>query len=125
MRYNSAMKMWKTIIIGAGASGLTLAVALLKKQQNVLILDRNDRVGKKLSSTGNGQGNVTNLGALRAEYFSSTPNSAKQVSDILQRYTDTDLRVFWEELGVLTIADERGRVYPASRQASALTDNLV
>ena len=124
MRYNSSMKTWKTIIIGAGASGLTLAVALLKNKQNVLILDRNDRVGKKLSATGNGQGNVTNLGALRAEYFSATPHAEKYITDVLQRHTDTDLRAFWEELGVLTVADERGRVYPASRQASALTDAL-
>ncbi len=50
-------------IIGGGASGLACAVRLLRKSQKIklALIDANERLGKKLASTGNGQGNVTNV----------------------------------------------------------------
>ncbi|MBO4940564.1 MAG: aminoacetone oxidase family FAD-binding enzyme [Clostridia bacterium] len=119
------MKTFQTIIIGGGAAGLTIAAMLAKTQKNILVLERNDRVGKKLSSTGNGQGNVTNLGVLHAEYFSVAKNSdGRRIENILRTYDDTALRADLKKLGVITLADEKGRVYPAGRQASSLTDAL-
>ena len=115
------MKNFQTIIIGGGAAGLTLAATLGKTQNNVLVLERNDRVGKKLSSTGN----VTNLGVLHAEYFSVAKNGhTARIEKILHTYDDEKLRADLQKLGILTLADEKGRVYPAGRQASSLTDAL-
>lgn len=117
------MEQISTAIIGGGAAGLFLATAL-RGADNIVIFERNDRVGRKLSATGNGQGNVTNLGATSAEYFSSEKEGRAIAEKIVRTYSDKELTGFFEGLGVLLSADERGRVYPASRQASALTDAL-
>lgn len=117
---------YKTAIIGAGAAGLFLTNLLLEKGENpknILLLERGDRVGRKLSATGNGQGNVTNLSAAKGGYF-SLQSGVQKAQSIVNEYPDGDMKDFFARLGVLLVADERGRVYPASRQASALTDAL-
>ncbi len=121
MRYNRRMNTIHTAIIGGGAAGLFLASAL--QSNHVTLFERGDRVGRKLSATGNGQGNVTNLAATETEYFGSATESAR-IREIISSADHTALSAFFRSLGVLLTADERGRVYPASRQASALTDAL-
>ena len=116
------MEKIKTAIIGGGASGLILASALKNKQKTV-VFERAERVGKKLAATGNGQGNVTNLGVTREAYFSFSGGETL-AKEIISRYDNTSLCAYFENAGLLLITDERGRVYPAGRQASALTDAL-
>lgn len=106
-------------IIGGGAAGLFAAVTLLKAGQQVTVYERNDRLGRKLSQTGNGQGNVTNANMGACYYFSDMP---ERVQTVLSRFTERDLIAFLEEMGGLFLPDARGRVYPAGRQASAVTD---
>ena len=122
MQYNRDMERIKIAIIGGGASGLFLATALQQKGKTVLF-ERGDRVGRKLSATGNGQGNITNLAAERSEYF-TVKGKAELAQELIQGAGVNDLYAHFQSLGVLLSADERGRVYPASRQASALTDAL-
>lgn len=110
-------------IIGGGAAGLMLANSLTNTE-GVLVIERGERLGKKLSSTGNGQGNLTNLGVLDAEYFSVGKKASSLVQKTISRYDNQSMTEFFRTLGVLCIADERGRVYPSGRQASALTDAL-
>lgn len=117
------MKRTNIAIIGGGASGLFLANAL-NGQKKVTLFERADRVGKKLSATGNGQGNITNLAADKTAYFSSNKEDACKAEQLVRAYPPQTLIDFFEKLGVLLCADERGRVYPAGRQASALTDAL-
>lgn len=117
-----------TAIIGGGASGLFLACLLAahnaanENKIKFALLERNERLGKKLSATGNGQGNVTNLAASETEYFSSANGEALRAQNFIKKYPHTEFENFWAELGVPLIYDERGRAYPAGRQASALTD---
>ncbi len=120
--YNIPMERIKFAIIGGGASGLFLANAL-KSLDGVCLFERGNRLGRKLSATGNGQGNLTNLRVGREGYF-ALEGGAERAKAIVRRYDDRSLREFMRERGVLCIADERGRVYPSSRQASALTDAL-
>ena len=122
MQYNRGMERIKIAIIGGGASGLFLATALQQKGKTVLF-ERGDRVGRKLSATGNGQGNITNLAAEQSEYF-TVKGKADVAQELIQGAGVNDLYAHFQSLGVLLSADERGRVYPASRQASALTDAL-
>ncbi len=122
MQYNRDMEKTNLAIIGGGAAGLFLANALPNRIHATLI-ERGERLGRKLSATGNGQGNITNLALSKTAYF-SVENSAPFVRDILSSYDENSLRAFFQSRGVLCIADERERVYPASRQASALTDAL-
>ena len=130
IEYNTSMKnaiTYNTIIIGGGASGLFLTNLLLQRGVHpnaILLIERGERVGKKLSATGNGQGNITNLSVTEGGYFSSQPREISRVQALINTHDDTALKNFFARLGVPLIPDERGRVYPASRQASALTDAL-
>lgn len=117
------MEQVKVAIIGGGAAGLMLANSL-KNQVGVVLLERGERLGRKLSATGNGQGNLTNLGVVDAEYFSVSKNPAPLIKKAICAYDNQSMTEFFRDLGVLCIADERGRVYPSGRQASALTDAL-
>lgn len=118
------MEKVQTVIIGGGAAGLFLATTLKSVDQKTVVLERSERVGRKLSATGNGQGNITNLGVLREDYFSFSENGAARARAVIAQYDDTSLVSHLESLGLLLITDERGRVYPAGRQASSITDAL-
>ena len=115
------MKKTNTIIIGGGASGLMLANML---DCEFLLFERGDRVGKKLSATGNGQGNLTNEKMDASHYFSVAKGGEETVRKILEENGKNEMISFFEDLGGLFLADERGRVYPTGRQASALCDLL-
>lgn len=119
------MKRVQIAIIGGGASALFLANALPNNVE-ATIFERADRLGKKLSATGNGQGNITNLNVDDAEYFSVENAERKDalVKTALSKHGKASLCAFFKDLGVPLIPDETGRVYPAGRQASALTDAL-
>lgn len=118
-------------VVGGGASGLMLVNALAEYNQNtgtslpkIVVFERGERVGKKLSATGNGQGNVTGRAAATKEYFSSDLQAKDKIAAILHAHDEGDAAAFWARRGVLLTYDERGRAYPAGRQASALTDAL-
>ncbi|MBQ7913349.1 MAG: aminoacetone oxidase family FAD-binding enzyme [Clostridia bacterium] len=118
--------MSKIAIIGGGAAGLMLAANLCldRVDHEIVVFERGERVGRKLSATGNGQGNITNLHVKDGGYFSSEPAAAARAKEIVRAYDNTKLQAFFEKLGIILTADDRGRVYPASRQASSLTDGL-
>ncbi len=115
-------------IIGGGAAGLFLANALSQAEQlkgaKVTLFERGERLGRKLSATGNGQGNLTNRSVTTAEYFSSEPALLPRVSRIIAEYDDKRMESDLLKMGLFLDADERGRVYPSGRQASAVTDAL-
>ena len=109
-------------IIGGGASGLFLANAL-NAEKRIVIFERGERLGRKLSATGNGQGNVTNLAVESTDYF-SFDGSRDKVNEIIRRHSHEELTEFFRAMGIALQADERGRVYPSGMQASSLTDAL-
>lgn len=113
------MEKFSVLIIGGGASGMMCALRLAESGvRGVAILEKNERLGRKLSATGNGQGNVTNEDMASRHYFSSTGSA----ENVLKRFGKSDLLQYLSKLGGLFGADEVGRVYPASRQASSVTD---
>ena len=107
-------------IIGGGASGLACAAQLKKSGKNlkICLLDAGDRLGKKLAATGNGQGNISNL-EMTAEHFHG--GNIALVDKIACGDPYEGAKLF----GCLFSADDRGRIYPAGRQASALVDDLI
>lgn len=117
------MERTNVLIVGAGAAGLFLA-ARLGEEKKVLLLERGERAGRKLSATGNGQGNVTNERMDESKYFTSESKERGKISRVLEEFGKSETLSFLEELGGLFAADERGRVYPTGRQASAVTDLL-
>ncbi|MGN1235269.1 MAG: aminoacetone oxidase family FAD-binding enzyme [Christensenellaceae bacterium] len=116
------MKRYTIAIVGGGASGMMCALELGRlSARDVIIIEKNDRVGKKLSATGNGQGNLTNTRMGTEHYFSS---DLSIVGGVLAEFTERDTMETFRSIGGLLLPDERGRVYPASRQGSSATDLL-
>lgn len=111
--------MKKIAIIGGGAAGMACAVHLARAGAEVAVLERNDRLGRKLSATGNGQGNVSNEDLSAAHYFS---DDREKVARMLARFGSADTVRFLEGMGGVFLPDARGRIYPAGRQASAIAD---
>ncbi len=109
------------VIIGGGTAGMVCSIVLARKGVAVTLLERGERLGRKLSASGNGQGNVTNLHMGAEHYFS---DDREKVARALARFSNLDTVRFLEELGGIFLPDPRGRVYPAGRQASAVTDLL-
>ena len=114
---------YDAVIIGGGASGLMCAIAAKRKNQNlkVAVIEKNDRVGKKLLSTGNGRCNLTNMNVRADKYVGSFQ---KQSASIFEKYDAEALLGYFNELGLMTCADSEGRVYPLCRQATSVLDVL-
>lgn len=87
----------------------------------VLLLERQARVGRKLQATGNGRCNLTNLHALERGYHGQKPDF---VGNALQEYPPEETLSWFLKLGLLTVAEESGRVYPYSDQANSVVDIL-
>lgn len=108
-------------IIGGGASGLICACSLAKnKNIKITVFEKNERVGKKLLSTGNGRCNLTNLTVEANDYY----GSAEFVTPALKKYPPKSNIAFFESIGLFARADVEGRVYPMSNQASGVLDAL-
>lgn len=118
------MNLYKNVIIvGGGASGLMCAISAKIKNKNisVAIIEKNERVGKKLLSTGNGRCNLTNENINIDKYCGSFKNQSKA---IFEKYDTKALIDYFENLGLMTFCDNEGRYYPICKQASAVLDVL-
>lgn len=109
-------------IIGAGASGMAAALAAAENPEvEVLVLERQSRVGRKLLATGNGRCNLTNLHALEGGYHGESPDFSKEA---LTRFSPEEALAWFRSLGLYTVAEPSGRVYPYSDQANSVVDVL-
>ena len=108
-------------VIGGGASGLMAAITAKKSGKEVVILERKDRILKKVLITGNGRCNITNVNANISNYFGKNISS---VENILTRFTPQDTMDFFNGLGIVCNEENRGKVYPLSGQASSVVDAL-
>lgn len=109
-------------IIGAGASGMAAALAASECDGvKVLLFERQARVGRKLQATGNGRCNLTNLHSDRGGYHGDERDFAQYA--ISKFGAEKTLRWF-EKLGLYTVAEDSGRVYPYSDQANSVVDVL-
>lgn len=108
-------------VIGGGASGLMAAITAKKSGKEVIILERKDRILKKVLITGNGRCNITNVNANISNYFGKNISS---VENILNKFTPQDTMDFFNELGIVCNEENRGKVYPLSGQASSVVDAL-
>ena len=92
------------------------------RDKQIIILEKADRVGKKLLVTGNGRCNLTHIGASAGSYHGEGGDAL--VNILFEKYnTDTVLRYF-HDLGLMTHTDSEGRVYPLSNQSSSVLDVL-
>lgn len=117
--------MKKTLaIVGGGAVGLSSAIHaynMSKGSINIIILEKMDRVGKKILATGNGRCNFTNIYATYENFYGEDKFFTKY---FLEQFSPQDTIDFFYNLGVLHTVLENGKVYPYSEQASSILDAL-
>lgn len=111
----------KVIIIGGGASGIMAAISARRRGAEVTILERNQRIGKKILATGNGRCNFTNINADITCYHGSNPQFA---ASALSQFGVEDTIAFFEKIGITPKVEDFGKVFPMSDQASSVLDVL-
>ena len=107
------------IILGGGAAGLAAACALRGAGMRVTLVERLDRVGKKILATGNGRCNLSNRD-LNPAYYA---HAESFVRTLYASVSPKDVEAFFSGLGLMT-AEEDGRIYPRSLMASSVLDVL-
>ena len=108
-------------IIGAGASGMMAALAAAETGAQVLLFERQSRVGRKLLATGNGRCNLSNIHTAPEKYHGE---DADFVIPALTAFSQGDTMSFFEKLGLFTVTEDSGKVYPYSDQANSVVDVL-
>ncbi|MGL5675341.1 MAG: NAD(P)/FAD-dependent oxidoreductase [Cellulosilyticaceae bacterium] len=110
--------MYKIGIIGGGASGLMAAIVAAREGMEVTVIERQNRIGKKILVTGNGRCNMTHTD-LQAKHFHT--HSKKNPYEVVEGFNYDDTLAFFESLGIEPLI-EKGKVYPLSEQASSVLD---
>ena len=109
-------------IIGGGASGMAAALAAAENEgAQVILMERQARLGRKLQATGNGRCNLSNLHASCGGYHGEHPAFADYA---IGQFPPEAALSWFRSLGLFTVAEESGRVYPYSDQANSVVDIL-
>lgn len=105
-------------VIGGGASGMMAALQAAGEGVQVTIYEKNERIGKKLLSTGNGKCNFSNRN-LNSDCYHG--GDKKKIAEVLARFDTKACEQFFRDLGML-IKERNGGLYPVSEQASTVLD---
>ena len=109
-------------IIGAGASGMAAALAAAENPNvTVILMERQARVGRKLQATGNGRCNLSNINADRGGYHGTNPEFVKNA---ISAFDPRATLNWFADLGLYTVTEDSGKVYPYSDQANSVVDVL-
>ena len=109
----------KVGVIGGGAAGIMSALFACKKNDQVTVIEHNDKLLKKILSTGNGKCNFTNINISSKHYHGN-----KEVMEYINRFNQYDTIRFFNEIGVFEYIRD-GYVYPNSEQAASIRNALL
>lgn len=115
--------MSKVVVIGAGPAGMMAAITTSKNDNEVILIDGNDRLGKKLFITGKGRCNVTNSKDI-SEFFDFIPGNPYFLYSSLYTFTNEDTMNFFENEGIKLKVERGGRVFPNSDKSSDIIKGL-
>lgn len=111
------------LVIGGGAAGMMAAIQAARSGAAVTLLERNEKLGRKLYITGKGRCNLTNDCTVD-EALKSYPGGARFLTGALHRFTSRDAMEFFEALGVPLKTERGNRVFPQSDRAADVIDAL-
>ncbi len=113
----------KVVIVGGGASGMALSVMLKQKRKDieVTLLEKQQRVCKKLLVTGNGQCNISNAKCDLERYHGE---GAELAAEIIKKFDYEKQTDFFSSIGLELVTEADGKLYPKSYQASSVVDAL-
>ena len=114
----------KVIVIGAGASGLMAAGTAAENGHNVVLVERNDKVARKVMITGKGRCNVTNNCTLINDLIANVPTNGRFLYGAFSKFMPIDTMEFFEDMGVSLKVERGNRVFPESDKAVEIVDAL-
>lgn len=114
----------KVIVVGAGAAGLMASGVAGENGNDVIVIERNDKVARKVMITGKGRCNVTNNCTLINELISNVPTNGRFLYSAFSRFMPVDTMEFFEDMGVSLKVERGNRVFPESDKAVDIVDAL-
>ncbi|MBM3254562.1 MAG: FAD-dependent oxidoreductase, partial [Candidatus Omnitrophica bacterium] len=117
------MERYDTIVVGSGPSGMMAAGTAASTGKRVLLLERNDRLGVKLSISGKGRCNITNTGDID-EFIKNYGIQGRFLYNCFHQFFNEDLIGFFKELKVDTKVERGKRVFPVSDDAYTIVNAL-
>ena len=111
------------IVIGGGAAGMFAAITAAKRGQNVLLLEKNDRLGRKLLITGKGRCNVTN-NCTGQEVLQNVPRNGRFLYSAMTAFPPEKTMAFFEERGCRLKTERGNRVFPVTDKSQSVLDCL-
>lgn len=112
------------VVIGGGPAGLLAAVSARMAGARTLLVEKGDKLGRKLAISGGGRCNVTNARSL-PELMENIPGNGRFLYSVLNSFSNADIATFFESLGIRLKEEDRGRVFPATDKASSVVQALV
>lgn len=112
------------IVIGGGPSGLMASAAAGMHGAKVLLLDKGNKLGRKLAISGGGRCNVTNIKEID-ELIRHIPGNGRFLYSAFSVFNNRDIIRFFEELGVRLKEEDNGRMFPVTDKAQSVVDALI
>ena len=114
---------WDGIVIGGGPAGMFAAITAARQGEKVLLLERNERLGKKLLITGKGRCNVTNDCSAQ-EVLQNTPRNGRFLYSVMTAFPPEKIKAFFEENGCPLKTERGNRVFPVTDRSQSVLDCL-
>ncbi len=114
----------KVIVIGGGPAGIMAAGIAASRGNNVILLEKNDRLGKKILISGKGRCNITNDTDVEG-LIENTPGNGNFLYSAFYTFSNQDLIDFFKELGLETKVERGGRIFPTSDSAKDVVSALM
>ncbi|WP_138755365.1 NAD(P)/FAD-dependent oxidoreductase [Paenibacillus sinopodophylli] len=115
---------YDAIVIGGGSAGLMASIAASKDGAKVLLLDKGEKLGRKLGISGGGRCNVTNNKELD-ELIKHIPGNGRFLHSAFSNFNNKDIIAFFENLGIALKEEDNGRMFPVSDKAKTVVDTLI
>ena len=118
-------RQYDIIVIGGGASGMMAGICAAKLGKNVLILEKNQVLGNKLSITGGGRCNITNIEQDSRIFLSNYGKDSKYLHSAFAIFDNNDTIEFFKQYGMDIVTEARGRCFPVTQSAPSVRDLMV
>ncbi|MFC4303085.1 NAD(P)/FAD-dependent oxidoreductase [Cohnella boryungensis] len=115
---------YDVIVVGGGSAGLMAAIAASKHGASVLLLDKGDKLGRKLGISGGGRCNVTN-NKDTDELIKHIPGNGRFLYSSFANFNNRDIIDFFEKLGIRLKEEDNGRMFPVTDKAKTVVDTLI
>ncbi|WP_342427988.1 NAD(P)/FAD-dependent oxidoreductase [Paenibacillus sp. FSL L8-0158] len=115
---------YDVIVIGGGSAGLMAAAAASSEGAKVLLLEKGNKLGRKLGISGGGRCNVTNAKELD-ELIRHIPGNGRFLHSALAAFGNRDIIAFFEQLGIALKEEDNGRMFPVTDKAKTVVDALI